>query len=156
MLRMSENEFERRLLWRRVIKQPVITPAAITPTGITPKKPVSTKPVSTTLAPPLPMPPITTPQPVETSLDTRLEQAVPIKQQLDATRRWRGFRAWQAWRKPDFRRAFSAGRLLFQVIGVAGYAGYFVSMHTLMRVFSGALMAGAWYAIYRIKGVAQP
>jgi hypothetical protein len=156
MLRMSENEFERRLLWRRVIQQSAINPAAITPTGIAPKKPASTMPVSTTIAPPLPMPPITTPQPVETGLETRLEQAAPIKQQLDAARSWRGFRAWGRWKKPDFRRAYSAGRLLFQVIGVAGYAGYFVSMHTLMRVFSGALMAGAWFAIYRIKGSGQP
>jgi len=110
MLRMPENEFERRLLWRPVI------------------------PART----------------LKTSLETRLEQAVPIKEQLDAASISR-----ERWR-PDFRRAYSAGRLLFQVIGVAGYAGYFVSMHTLMRFFSGALMAGAWYAIYRMKGVARP
>jgi hypothetical protein len=55
----------------------------------------------------------------------------------------------------DLRRVYSAGRLLFQVIGCAGYAGYFVSMHTFMRVLSGALMAGTWYAIYRIKGAAE-
>jgi hypothetical protein len=52
---------------------------------------------------------------------------------------------------PDFRRACSAGQLLFQVVGVAGYAGYFASMHTFMRLLSGALMAGTWYAIYKIK-----
>jgi hypothetical protein len=145
MLRMSENEFERRVLWRRVIKQLAINPAAITPTGTIPQKPASTK-----IAAPLPMTPIKTPLPVETSLETRLGQAAPIKRRLDAARAWRG------WKKPDFRRAYSAGRLLFQVLGVAGYAGYFVSMHTLMRVFSGALMAGAWFAIYRIKGSGQP
>jgi len=52
---------------------------------------------------------------------------------------------------PEFRRASSAGRLLFQVLGVAGYAGYFVAMHTLMRVVSLVLVSGAWYAIYWFK-----
>jgi hypothetical protein len=46
--------------------------------------------------------------------------------------------------------------LLFQVVGVAGYAGYFASMHTFMRLLSGALMAGTWYVIYRIRGAARP
>jgi len=110
MLRMPENEFERRLLWR----------------------------------------PTVLPKSTEATLDMRLEQAIPIKKQLDDARTWR-----QRCR-PDFSRAYSAGQLLFQVLGVAGYAGYFVSMHTLMRVFSGALMAGAWFAIYRIKGAGQP
>ncbi len=85
----------------------------------------------------------------EVGLEERLEQATPIKEQLDRLRGWRERLS------PEFRRAGSAGRLLFQVVGVAGYAGYFASMHTLMRLLSGALMAGTWYAIYRIKGV-QP
>jgi hypothetical protein len=106
---MSENEFERRLLWR---------------TANQPKR-------------------------IESSLETRLEQATPIKEQLDRVRNWR-----ERWR-PNGRRAYSAGQMLFQIVGVAGYAGYFVSMHTLMRVVSGALMASAWYAIYKIKSTMQ-
>ena len=73
------------------------------------------------------------------------EQVLPIKQQFDRVRSWRERLS------PDFRRACSAGQLLFQVVGVAGYAGYFASMHTFMRLLSGALMAGTWYAIYKIK-----
>jgi hypothetical protein len=73
----------------------------------------------------------------EVSLEKRLEQATPRL-------------------SPKFRRACSAGQLLFQVVGVAGYAGYFASMHTFMRLLSGTLMAGIWYVIYRIKGPAQP
>jgi hypothetical protein len=85
----------------------------------------------------------------EVSLDRRLEQAAPIKPQLDSTRRWRQRLS------PKFRRVLSAGSLLFQVVGIAGYAGYFVSMHTLMRVVSGVLVAATWYAIYRIKGLSS-
>ena len=85
----------------------------------------------------------------EVSLEERFERATQIKEQLDSVRSWCGRPL------PKFRRACSAGQLLFQVVGAAGYAGYFASMHTLMRVLSGALMAGTWYAIYRIKGV-QP
>ena len=81
--------------------------------------------------------------PREMSLEERVEQAAVIKEQLDSLR---------SWNSPKFRRACSAGQLLFQVIGAAGYAGYFASMHTLMRLFSGALMAGTWYVIYRVKG----
>jgi hypothetical protein len=29
-------------------------------------------------------------------------------------------------------------------------------MHTFMRLLSGALMVGTWYAIYRIKEPTQP
>jgi hypothetical protein len=151
VLRMPENEFERRLLWRSTIK-----PSTIKPPGLEPKT------VNSSAIPPAPICPTnvnaptpkltrTKPQPVEPGLETRLEEALPIKQQLDEVRR-----SGRLWLKTDLRRAYSAGQLLFQVVGIAGYAGYFVSMHTLMRVFSGALMAGAWYAIYRIKGVAQP
>jgi hypothetical protein len=78
-----------------------------------------------------------------------LEQAIPFKEQLDNVRGWRERLS------PKFRRACSAGQLLLQVVGAAGYAGYFVSMHTFMRVLSGALMAGAWYVIYRIRGAAH-
>ena len=85
----------------------------------------------------------------EVSLEEHLEHAIAIKEQLDSVRNWCGRQS------PKFRRACSAGQLLFQVVGAAGYAGYFASMHTLMRLLSGALMAGAWYVIYRIKG-AQP
>src|SRR5208282_4351512 len=84
------------------------------------------------------------------SLDERPNQAAPNQQPLDSLRSWRKRLS------PESRRIYSAGRLLFQVIGVAGYAGYFVAMHTLMRFFSGALMAGTWYLIYRIKGPAHP
>jgi len=84
------------------------------------------------------------------SLEERLGQAAAIREQLDSLRGW-GARLW-----PRFQRALSSGRLLFQVVGAAGYAGYFVSMHTLMRVVSGALMAGTWYAIYRFKGIGRP
>ncbi len=85
---------------------------------------------------------------VEASFEERLAQA--IKKQLERMRGWRERLS------PRFRRGYSAGRLLFQVVGVAGYAGYFVSMHTLMRLVSGALVAGTWYAIYRIKEPTQP
>jgi hypothetical protein len=84
----------------------------------------------------------------ELILQERLEQATMIKEQLDSLRSWQ--------LPPKFRRACSAGQLLFQVVGVAGYAGYFASMHTLMRLVSGTLMAGTWYVIYRIRGSAQP
>ncbi len=84
----------------------------------------------------------------EVSFEERLAQA--ILKRLDRVRSWRERLS------PRFRRACSAGRLLFQVVGVAGYAGYFVSMHTLMRLVSGALVAGTWYAIYRIKEPTQP
>ena len=66
-------------------------------------------------------------------------------------RHFENARSWREGLSPDFRRACSAGQLLFQVVGVAGYAGYFASMHTFMRLLSGALMAGTWYAIYKIK-----
>jgi hypothetical protein len=75
----------------------------------------------------------------------RIERPAQIDGHFDNARSWRERLP------PDFRRACSAGQLLFQVIGVAGYAGYFASMHTFMRLFSGALMAGTWYAIYKIK-----
>ena len=84
------------------------------------------------------------------SLEDRLGQAAAIREQLDS------LRAWKARLSPKLGRAWSAGRLLFQVVGAAGYAGYFVSMHTLMRVVSGALMAGTWYAIYRFKEMGRP
>jgi len=84
----------------------------------------------------------------EVSFEERLAQA--LKERLDRVRSWRERLS------PRFRRACSAGRLLFQVVGVAGYAGYFASMHTLMRLLSGALMAGTWYVIYRIKEPTQP
>ena len=86
----------------------------------------------------------------EVSLEERFERATQIKEQLDSLRSWRERLS------PKFRRAGSAGRLLFQIVGAAGYAGYFASMHTLMRVLSGALMAGTWYAIYKIKEPVQP
>jgi hypothetical protein len=77
--------------------------------------------------------------------EERLERAAPIDRHFDNARNRRKRLS------PNFRRACSAGRLLFQIVGVAGYAGYFASMHTFMRLFSGALMAGTWYAIYKIK-----
>jgi len=84
----------------------------------------------------------------EASFEERLAQA--IKKQRDTIRSWRERLS------PRFRRAYSAGQLLFQVVGAAGYAGYFASMHTLMRLVSSALMVGTWYAIYRIKEPTQP
>ncbi len=86
----------------------------------------------------------------EVSLEERLEQAIPLKEQLDSLRSWRERLS------PKFRRACSAWQLLFQVVGAAGYAGYFASMHAFMRLLSGTLMAGTWYLIYRIKGPTQP
>jgi hypothetical protein len=82
-------------------------------------------------------------------LPGRHEPASPVEGKLDSVRSWRERLS------PEVRRACSAGRLLFQVVGAAGYAGYFASMHTFLRLLSGTLMAGAWYAIYRIKGPAQ-
>jgi hypothetical protein len=79
-----------------------------------------------------------------------LEQGILFREQLDALRGWRERVS------PKCRRAWAAGQLLLQLVGAAGYAGYFSSMHTFMRVVSGSLMAGAWYAIYRIKGPTQP
>jgi hypothetical protein len=84
----------------------------------------------------------------EVSLEERFQQAT---QNL-----FNRARSWREWLSPRFRRACSAGQLLFQVVGVAGYAGYFASMHTFMRLLSGALMAGTWYVIYRIRGAARP
>ena len=81
------------------------------------------------------------------TLGDRLKQAVPLKQQLDAAR------GWQEEFRPKIQRGWAAGRLLFQFIGLAGYAGYFMSMHALMRIVSGALLGGTWYAIYRMKEV---
>jgi hypothetical protein len=75
----------------------------------------------------------------------RMERAIPIKEQFDTLRNWRERLS------PRFRRASSAAKLLFQFVGVAGYAGYFTSMHTFMRIVSGVLMAVAWFAIYKIK-----
>lgn len=86
--------------------------------------------------------------PREAGLWESLEQAIPIKEQLDRLRSWR--------LSPAMSRACSAAKLLFQFVGVAGYAGYFASMHIFMRVLSGTLMAGAWYAIYKIKGANRP
>jgi len=84
------------------------------------------------------------------SFEDGLEQGILFKEQLDRLGSWRGRLS------PKGRRAWSAGQLLLQLVGAAGYAGYFASMHTFMRVVSGSLMAGAWYAIYRIKGPPQP
>lgn len=78
----------------------------------------------------------------------RMERAIPIKEQFDTLRNWRERLS------PKFRRASSAAKLLFQFVGAAGYAGYFASMHTFMRVLSGVLMAAAWFAIYKIKAAA--
>jgi hypothetical protein len=84
------------------------------------------------------------------SFEDGLEQGILFREQLDALRGWRERLS------PKYRRAWSAGRLLLELVGAAGYAGYFSSMHTFMRVVSGSLMAGAWYAIYRVKGPTQP
>ena len=46
----------------------------------------------------------------------RLEQALPVDGHFESVRSWREGRS------PDFRRACSAGQLLFQVVGIAGYA----------------------------------
>ena len=80
------------------------------------------------------------------SFEEPFRRALPIIRKLFewARRRGEGMR-------PEFRRASSSGRLLFQVVGMAGYAGYFVAMHTLMRVVSLVLVSGAWYAIYWFK-----
>lgn len=84
------------------------------------------------------------------SLEARLPQAIHIREQLDRVR------SWPQRLSPRLQQVWSSGRLLFQVVGAAGYAGYFVSMHVFMRIVSGALMAGTWYAIYRIKGLVRP
>lgn len=57
-------------------------------------------------------------------------------------------RNWNDRLPAELRRVLLAGRLLFQVVGLAGFAGYFASMHLLMRVVSLGLVAGAWYAVY--------
>jgi hypothetical protein len=85
---------------------------------------------------------------LDVCLDRR-EQATAFKKQIDSVR------SWHERMSPKFRRACSAGQLLFQVVGIAGYAGYFASMHTFLRLFSSALMAAAWYVIYRVRGAAQ-
>lgn len=84
------------------------------------------------------------------SFEDGLEEGILFREQLDALRGWRERLS------PKWRRAWSAGQLLLQLVGAAGYAGYFAGMHTFMRVISGSLMAGAWYAIYRVKGATQP
>jgi hypothetical protein len=84
------------------------------------------------------------------SFENGLEQGILFREQMDALRGWRERLS------PKCRRACAAGQLLLQLVGAAGYAGYFAGMHTFMRVVSGSLMAGAWYAIYRVKGTSQP
>jgi hypothetical protein len=76
------------------------------------------------------------------SVERGLERAIEIRQKLDRLFGWRKRLS------PEVRRAGSALRLLFQIVGVAGYAGYFAGMHTFMRVLSGLLMLAGWYAIY--------
>jgi len=93
------------------------------------------------LPPPLPIPV----NPVELSLDNRLAPALPSKQQLD------GVLSWRERLSPDVRRGYSAACLLFQLVGFAGYAGYFVAMHSLMRCISSALMLAGWYGIFWLK-----
>jgi hypothetical protein len=79
------------------------------------------------------------------SLDENVEGAVAVKRELDRLRNWREFVS------PKIRRIATAGQLLFQLVGFAGFIGYFAGMHTFMRVLSGVLMASAWYAIYRVR-----
>jgi hypothetical protein len=88
-------------------------------------------------------------EPSKLGFEDGLEQGILFKEQLDILRSWRERLS------PKCRCAWSAGQLLLQLVGAAGYAGYFAAMHTFMRVVSGSLMAGAWYAIYRIKGATQ-
>ena len=90
--------------------------------------------------------PVKVPERERPRIQVRLRLAVPgLRRVRECARGWVD-------RMPaEFRRACSAGRLLFQVVGVAGYAGYFASMHTLMRVVSLGLVAGAWYSVYWIK-----
>ncbi len=76
----------------------------------------------------------------------QLERAIALRERFESLRGWRDRRS------PRIRRFFSSGQMLFQVVGVAGFAGYFASMHSLMRLFSGVLMAATWYGIYKIKG----
>ena len=97
------------------------------------------------LPPPLPI----AINPRELTLDERLALALPIKQQLDRLLSWRERVSPEVRQK--VRRGYSAACLLFQFVGLAGYAGYFASMHTFMRLFSGALMLGGWYAIFWLK-----
>lgn len=92
---------------------------------------------------PLRLSPVIPAKPREIGPWASLEQAIPMKEQFDRLRSWL--------LSPRLSRAGSAARLLFQFVGIAGYAGYFASMHTFMRVLSGAMMAGAWFAIYKIK-----
>ena len=77
--------------------------------------------------------------------EAQFERALPLKDVIER------YRAWRPNLPTRFRRVLSAGRLLFQFIGFAGYAGYFASMHSLMRISSAALLAGTWYAIYKMK-----
>ena len=88
--------------------------------------------------------------PREIGLWDSLEQAIPIKEQFDRVRSWRERLS------PKLSRASSAAKLLLQFVGAAGYAGYFAAMHTFMRVLSGLLMAGAWYAIYKLQAATRP
>jgi hypothetical protein len=103
---------------------------------------ISTTMISTTGLQPSPA---IQPEPGAIGRADSLDPPIPPEQQFDQARSWRERLS------PEFRRVFGAGQLLFQVVGVAGYAGYFASMHIFMRLLSAALMAGAWYAIYRFK-----
>ena len=91
--------------------------------------------------------PLPTPRPERSgmAIEAQFERALPLKDQIER------FRSWRPALPPRLRRISSAGRLLFQFIGFAGYAGYFASMHSLMRVSSATLLLGTWYAIYRMK-----
>jgi hypothetical protein len=79
------------------------------------------------------------------TLDEHVEEAVAVKRELESIWNWREFVS------PKIRRVVTAGQLLFQLVGFAGFFGYFAGMHTFMRVLSGVLMVSAWYAIYRVK-----
>ncbi|MGB9195857.1 MAG: hypothetical protein WCB53_02910 [Terriglobales bacterium] len=82
-------------------------------------------------------------------LEEHLERSIALKEHFDSLRGWR--KGWSL----KVRRIYSSGQLLFEVLGVAGYAGYFAAMHTLMRLCSAVLLGGTWYAIYRAKAATR-
>ena len=74
---------------------------------------------------------------------------IALKEHFDKLRGWRKGLSLKV------HRIYSSGQLLFEVLGVAGYAGYFAAMHTLMRLCSAVLLGGTWYAIYRAKAATR-
>lgn len=50
-------------------------------------------------------------------------------------------------------RIWESGKLLFSILGAAGYAGFLASMHFTLAIFSLSLVGATGYGIYRLLDV---